>query len=50
MGLPQKKKEKRNLEQPNLLPIRIRKRRTRPTVSRKKEIMKFKKEINKIEI
>ena len=45
-----KKTRKISNKQPNLPPKRIRKRRTKPKVSRRKEIIKIREEINKIEI
>ena len=48
-GLPQKKRKITN-QKLNLPPKRIRKRRTKPTVRRRKEIIKIREESNKIEI
>ena len=45
-----KKTRKISNKQPNLPPKRIRKRRTKPKVSRRKEIIKIREEVNKIEI
>ena len=50
IDLPQKTRKISN-KQPNLLPKRIRRRRTKkPKCSRRKEIIKIREEINKIEI
>ena len=48
-SLPQKRR-KVSLQQLNLLPRKLEKEQTKPNVSRRKEIIKIKEEINKIEI
>ena len=48
-GLPRELRKISNI-QPNLPPKRIRKRRTKPKVNRRKEIIKIRDEINKIEV
>ena len=49
MGLPQKRRKIRN-QQLNLPPKRLEKEQSKPKVSRRKEIMKIREEINKIDI
>ena len=48
-GLPQKTRKISN-KQPNLPPKRIRKRKTKVKVNKRKEIIKIRQEMNKIEI
>ena len=42
-------RNKKNLKQPNFTPKRMRERRTKPKVSRRKEIIKIRAEINEIQ-